>query len=148
MTKCAKTASGLCVRFSLWMKGIALDSQNGQQSNGLIFTTAENGRIKTMISREEAIERLKDMRDEAQGWNDTLFTVSGKLAHSFEVDVQSLDMAIEALSQPERPKGRWEQFMFFKTIKQCSICNCTTDCTPNYCPNCGAEMVRGEEECI
>ena len=58
-----------------------------------------------MISREEAIERLKDMRDEAQGWNNTLFTVSGKLAHSFKVDVQSLDMAIEALQ--ERPKGRW-----------------------------------------
>ena len=62
------------------------------------------------------------------------------------INIEDLYVAIEALSQPERPKGRWEQFMFFKTVKQCSICNCTTDCTPNYCPNCGADMRDGEGE--
>ena len=98
--------------------------------------------VNTVISREEAIERLKDMRDEAQGWNDTLFTVSGKLAHSFEVDVQSLDMAIEALSQPERPKGRW----IWKINKigngchcVCSECGRTENKQEPFC-NCGADM--------
>ena len=101
-----------------------------------------------MISREEAIERLKDMRDEAQGWNDTLFTVSGKLAHSFEVDVQSLDMAIEALSQPERPKGRCTYCKDGKTFVGQSIifCNDNKFHKINYCPNCGADMKDGEEE--
>ena len=100
-----------------------------------------------MISREEAIERLKDMRDEAQGWNDTLFTVSGKLAHSFEVDVQSLDMAIEALSQPERPKGRWEWDVDYDAPK-CSHCGEHEeqwDDPGDFCRRCGADM-RGEEE--
>lgn len=106
-----------------------------------------------MISREEAIEKLKDMRDEAQGWNDTLFTVSGKLANSFEVDVQTFNMAIEALSQPERPKGRWELIHDDWNVYQCTECKewWTLECaTPqennmNFCPFCGADM-RGEEE--
>lgn len=98
-----------------------------------------------MISREEAIERLKDMRDEAQGWNDTLFTVSGKLAHSFEVDVQSLDMAIEALLQPERPKGQWIESIVIQTDTSelceytCSVCSIVTTRKSNFCPNCGAD---------
>ena len=58
---------------------------------------------------------------------------------------KSIDEVIKAAQQPERPKGRWERFMFFNTVKQCSVCGCTTDCTPNFCPNCGADM-RGEEE--
>ena len=58
-------------------------------------------------------------------------------------EISAINMAIEALQ--ERPNGRWEQFMCFNTIKQCSVCGCTTDCKPNYCPNCGADM-RGETD--
>lgn len=96
-----------------------------------------------MISREEAIEKLKDMRDEAQGWNDTLFTVSGKLANSFEVDVQTFNMAIEALSH-ERPKGRLVRRR--KHYGECPECGEIISKLHNYCSNCGLEIVRGEEE--
>lgn len=143
MTKYAKTASGSNTMMIINTMVIVVDTLSGCWCQST--TTAENGRIKAMISREEAIEKLKDMRDEAQGWNDTLFTVSGKLANSFEVDVQTFNMAIEALSQPERPKGRWVHVR--NTGFYCSICQLYSRDykETRYCPNCGADM-RGEEE--
>lgn len=71
-----------------------------------------------MISREEAIEKLKDMRDEAQGWND---------------------------SQPERPKGRYIPDNRYQTLGNCSLCNGYLTMLDNFCPKCGCDM-RGEEE--
>lgn len=52
----------------------------------------------------------------------------------------------------ERKKGRWEMkpdpYGFFDEIPVCSECGCTTKMreTYNFCPNCGAEMRKGEEE--
>lgn len=63
---------------------------------------------------------------------------------------ESLDMAIEALRQPERKKGKW-----VNNIHDIPICNQCGYMTPydraiddyeygNYCPKCGAKM-EGEE---
>lgn len=94
-----------------------------------------------MISREEAIrildpatsvEALAEIEYYA-GFSDSMAVI--KAMHD------ARRMGAEALRN-ERPKGRWERFMFFNTVKQCSVCGCTTDCKPNFCPNCGAEMER------
>ncbi len=68
----------------------------------------------------------------------------------FSDQIEALEMAIEALEQPERKKGKWiEQpdfYGFFETIPVCSECGCTTKYREKYkcCPNCGAKM-EGEE---
>ena len=85
-----------------------------------------------MISREEAIKTLQAMDDIFIG----------------DCTKEAINMAIEALRQDERPKGRWEK----------GICtNCGKDVyedidadiwsayIPPFCPDCGADM-RGEEE--
>lgn len=55
--------------------------------------------------------------------------------------------AIEALQEPERKKGRWEDFSDDNSYR-CTACGeiwALYDGTPeennmNYCPNCGADM--------
>ena len=144
MTKYAKAANGLCVRFSLWMKGIALDSQSGQPLNGLISTTAENGRIITMISREEARVILKEMHDYMHEGYMTNLVHGGKQDVTMEGDIEALSVAIEALSH-ERPKGRWKRCKYSHKLGECSLCGEIVEIRSKYCPNCGAEM-RGERE--
>lgn len=63
-----------------------------------------------------------------------------------EVAERALEYAIEALSQPERPKGRW-------IIENEDSIRCPECCYNrarikyplNFCPECGCDM-RGEEE--
>ena len=88
-----------------------------------------------MISREEAIKELEFRRQ----------ITGGRFG-------EALDMAIEALSQPERPKGRWETVWhgeFIATLR-CSVCGRrinvdyplrerTIKSMYPYC-HCGAEM--------
>lgn len=60
-------------------------------------------------------------------------------------------MAIEALQEPERMKGRWEEFDYDNSYR-CTACGeiwTLNDGTPeennmNYCSFCGADM-RGKE---
>ena len=66
----------------------------------------------------------------------------------------AIDMAIEALSQPEQKVGRWieREDAFGDTFYNCSACGemwSTIDGNPwdngmDYCPNCGAKM-EGEQ---
>lgn len=63
---------------------------------------------------------------------------------------EAVDMAIEALQEPERKKGQWENG------EPCPICgedrfkdlyaDIWADWEPSFCPNCGADMRKGEEE--
>ena len=72
---------------------------------------------------------------------------------------EALEMAIEALSQPERPKGRWEgrhgdkiagENEVGETIYRhyhyylCSECGTGTAVKQNYCGNCGADMRKDD----
>ena len=61
---------------------------------------------------------------------------------------KALDMAIEALRQDERPKGRCEYCQDGKTFVGQSIifCNDNKFHKINFCPNCGADMRDGEKE--
>lgn len=83
---------------------------------------------KGTMTREEAIKMLVNATysDEWQG-NEDLTTAN--------------HMAIEALKQPERKKGKWIEKGVY--IFECSNCGDHVKEPLNYCPNCGAEM---EEE--
>lgn len=97
-----------------------------------------------MISREEA------NRQEAR-WT---LGILRSLQEAGSPLAEALDMAIEALSQPERPKGRWEFVelkdhpLYGKPLKvgeyRCPFCGRAVAFKPPYC-HCGADM-RGEEE--
>lgn len=57
----------------------------------------------------------------------------------------ALHMAIDALQQPERKKGKWDTALrddpLIKTSDCiCSICGGITFGTPDFCSNCGADM--------
>lgn len=107
-----------------------------------------------MISRQEqqqAMKKLKRMISELKADTATFnHPLSRQLVHTLSVAVDCLETA---LSQPERPKGRWELIHDDWNVYQCTECKewWTLECaTPqennmNFCPFCGADM-RGEEE--
>lgn len=105
-----------------------------------MVTTVVNlsGRVNMMISREEAIEILRDTPIDLRSTREDDI-------HTLYATAQM--MAIEALSQPERPKGRWVSNDIPESmLSGCSVCGYTCGAyTFNFCPNCGADM-RGEEE--
>lgn len=76
-----------------------------------------------MISREEAIKELKNM----------------KLWTGLKVRKEALDMAIEALSRPENPKGRWMRDRHHGAY--CSNCKrYTKNIIPEkFCGHCGSD---------
>lgn len=102
------------------------------------------------MTREEAAECIERVRPKK------VQMVNGRLQggfpdHDSEIG-KAIDMAIAALQEPERKKGRWEDFGDNNSYR-CTACGeiwILNDGTPeennmNYCPNCGADM-RGEEE--
>ena len=109
-----------------------------------------------MISKEEqqqAMKELKHMISELKADTATFnHPLSRQLVHTLSVAVDCLEVA---LSQPERPKGRWVQEIHTGLIGdtneyndtyffRCSICGRTVFEKEPYC-HCGADM-RGEEE--
>ena len=90
------------------------------------------------MTREEAIESLERVRE-----------LSGLKGCRENI---AINMAIEALSQPERPKGRWELIHDDWNVYQCTECKewWTLKCaTPqennmNFCPFCGADCRESE----
>jgi len=105
-----------------------------------------------MISREEAIERLKRMLDETQVVCNS-YTATEPIRHALKKDEETYRMAIEALSQPERPKGRWDKPSLHGLNSKlndlgviCSHCLKYADTDYDFCPNCGADMRKGEKE--
>ena len=65
---------------------------------------------------------------------------------------EAVDMAIEALQEPERKKGQW---IILSSNEDSAVCKCSVcgedfifyngEFFPNYCGDCGSDM-RGEEE--
>lgn len=97
-----------------------------------------------MISREEAIERLERMLDETQVVCNS-YTATELIRSALKKDEETYRMAIEALSQPERPKGRYIPDNRYQTLGNCSLCNGDVTMHDNFCPNCGADMREVEK---
>ena len=97
-----------------------------------------------MISREEqqqAMKELKHMISELKADTATFnHPLSRQLVHTLSVAVDCLEIA---LSQPERPKGRWvclEAEIGYYACSECDHRILRAKC--NYCPNCGADMAE------
>ena len=61
---------------------------------------------------------------------------------------QAVLMAIEALKQPEQKKGKWIVTGMFDDFLKCSCCAYRKPWNQdifNFCPNCGAEMRKRNE---
>ena len=96
------------------------------------------------MTNKEAIEALNEIFDDSEysrgvAWYGT-----------------AMDMAIKALEQPERKKGKWQDNHrqkfdgTFYWFRECSVCGYERNDDDsgkdtNFCPNCGADM-RGEQE--
>ena len=88
------------------------------------------------MDRVEIIHRLWQLKATAKATNDR----------------EALDLAVEALIEPERPKGEW---IDKNGWSYCSNCERATmpqnngceiePCRPPFCPWCGVDM-RGDEE--
>ena len=95
------------------------------------------------MTNEEAIKILKSKMD-------------GSVDTSYEW-AETVRMAIKALDEPERKKGKWS--FIGDNMFECTCCgtpyttqqlnglrNYNTDpYAPKFCPNCGADM-RGEQD--
>ena len=87
---------------------------------------------KTAMTREEAIVAVKEVAGMSLPWNDRHY--------------EALQMAIKALEEPKRKKGKWINGV-------CDQCGshapywamATTYYRSSFCPNCGADM-RGEQD--
>lgn len=64
---------------------------------------------------------------------------------------EALDMAVEALR--DRPMGEWVDKGRYSECSKCGevaqkveLCDCVYEHLTNYCPNCGARMLRKDSE--
>ena len=88
------------------------------------------------MTRDEAFKTMQAVKS---------YMISGNPIWSVTAIGEAFDMAIEALEQPERKKGKWDTALrddpLIKTSDCiCSICGGITFGTPDFCPNCGADM--------
>lgn len=85
------------------------------------------------MTREEAIMAVKEVAGMSLPWNDRHY--------------EALQMAIKALEEPERKKGKWIPVMNGRGGHCCNGCNGYApsymngdECLSDFCPNCGAKM--------
>lgn len=96
----------------------------------MIFVVTQKSGVKRM-KNEEAIKILQVAKAEIE-W-------------SAPLDYQeAIDMAIEALSEPERKKGKWIDHSDEGYV-ECPFCHSATNCDGNkdelrFCFSCGAEL--------
>ena len=103
------------------------------------------------MNREDAEKKIIELAQ----WRCTTKLCEGRIScHQCKEDrLEEVMEVIEALSQPERPKGRWEfvelkdRPLYGKPHKvgewRCPFCGRTVAFKPPFC-HCGADM-RGEE---
>lgn len=63
-------------------------------------------------------------------------------------DKRGYTRAVKLLPYEERPQGEWIKHSTYKDVLICSNCNHGSNQvydTFNFCPNCGAEMRKGDE---
>lgn len=67
------------------------------------------------------------------------------------VDIEALRIAIKALAQPVRKKGKWEKYVSptedddGQDAWDCAECGAMVEKPTSFCPRCGADMRGGED---
>lgn len=81
-------------------------------------------------AREYIIKHCNPHRDTGTQWDD------------------AMECAIKALGEPERKTGTWIlKSTNGEMFDSCSVCGYVEwDVPTKFCPNCGSQMMRGEEE--
>lgn len=102
------------------------------------------------MDRKEAIERIQEVMTIVRTQHmckDMDGECTTEDRETYIQRFEALRMAIEALQEPERKKGRWEADGIAMVCDQCGkkLVVEQGDADVNYCPHCGADM-RGEEE--
>lgn len=67
-----------------------------------------------------------------------------KYCYAYEGDYEAFNMAIEALSA-DRPTGKWV-YNSLSDKWRCNQCFQSNDKKSDFCPNCGAKMVKEDGE--
>ena len=79
--------------------------------------------------------------------------VNGNLEPQTETDKVIIDALYRCKLYEERPQGKWIKAQgewvtdtVYKICFKCSECGCHFNYPFNFCPNCGAQMVRGNAD--
>ena len=91
------------------------------------------------MTKQEAINILRDIRQDINyiyGRTCYLQEKTTTESESYKMDIEALDMAIEAL---DRQKGKWIEGDMLE-CNQCHHRMIVGGGAYNYCPNCGAKM--------
>lgn len=100
------------------------------------------------MTREEAIERIKEIKDRAWGYH-----IGGEvLGFMYDEFMEIMDAALSALRPVSRERveqvwrGEWNDIKpgvlkpNISWVCRCAKCGCPQDYKHNFCPNCGAAM--------
>ena len=91
--------------------------------------------MNNLIYRNQVIEAISELPVKVDNLGYT-WMIAGDVLKQID-DIPSVDS--------KRTKGKWIDTDNYYQRWKCSECGChTRDAEPNYCPNCGAEMERGE----
>ncbi len=90
------------------------------------------------MTREEALKKMQAVK---------AYMISGNPIWNITEMGETFDMAIEALEQSERKKGKWIKEHWFMNSTDykytCSECGAHHRAMYDFCPSCGVDM-RGE----
>ena len=100
--------------------------------------------MSDLISRQAAIDRINKQREHLQldvYPQDEIGDAAYRICSEF----------IERLPSAERKKGKWIDVERAPGVYRCSVCSYALEAQEwgirsNYCPHCGARMVRGGED--
>ena len=109
-----------------------------------------------MITREEAINALKEIKDRAWGWHIN----EQVLGIDYDKFIEIMDAVLSFLDPVSREqvekvwRGEWNSINpavlkpGVSWVCRCAKCGCPQDYKHNFCPNCGAAMTDEAVEMV
>lgn len=96
--------------------------------------------MSDLIDRQAAIDAIHREFDEVCVWDESGQTTAN--------EVENILYEVPS-AEPEQKKGKWIEDETGYGYWTCSVCGFVTEASAanilyHYCPNCGAEMTRGE----
>lgn len=92
-------------------------------------------RMARTMTKDEVIAVLRGLQD---------WLYFSAMNGGTKIQREAIDVAIEAIhSEPQRMRGKWIHVS--EEMWKCDQCEEISCCSPNFCPDCGADM-RGERQ--